>query len=127
MRWLCVLALLAWIFAGCHQTKPAGRNTVAPSGGPGSASPAITHRPALIVTPGGGVRGRIASVNANLGYVVVGFALGSVPAADRRLGVYRNGLKVGEIKITGLQRENNAIADMVAGECQVGDEVRENQ
>lgn len=44
----------------------------------------------------------------------------------KRLNVYRNGLKVGELKVTGPQRDNNTVADIVAGECQVGDEVRED-
>ena len=57
--------------------------------------------------------------------MVVTYALGNLPGPDRRLGVYRNGLKVGEIKITGPARDNNTVADIVAGECQNGDEVKE--
>ena len=59
-------------------------------------------------------------------YVVLTCPLGSVPAAERRLSLYRDGLKVGEIKITGPQRDTNTVADIVAGEGRIGDEVREN-
>ena len=59
--------------------------------------------------------------------MVVGFPIGSVPATDTRLSVYRQGLKVAEMKVTGWARENNIVADIAAGECQVGDEVRERE
>jgi hypothetical protein len=55
---------------------------------------------------------------------VLTFPLGAMPALERRLNVYRNGLKVAEVKITGPQLDINIDADMVAGECRIGDEVR---
>jgi len=39
--------------------------------------------------------------------------------------LYRNGLKAGEVKITGPQRDNDVVADLVTGTAQVGDEARE--
>jgi hypothetical protein len=33
-------------------------------------------------------------------------------------------LKVGEVKVTGPQREDNIVADLAAGEAEVGDEAR---
>ena len=91
-----------------------------------SVKPAATNRSGLIVTPGGSVKGKVASVNPNARFVVVGFPLGSVPAVGKRLSVYRDGLKVGELKVTGPQRDNNIVADILTGECQPGDEVRED-
>jgi hypothetical protein len=91
-----------------------------------TAKPAVTNRSELIVTPGGLVKGRVASVNANARFVVLGFPIGSVPAVGKRFSVYRQGLKVGELKVTGPQRDNNTVADIIAGECQPGDEVRED-
>jgi len=35
------------------------------------------------------------------------------------------GLKVGELKVSGPQLDVNIDADIIAGECQPGDEVRE--
>jgi hypothetical protein len=34
-------------------------------------------------------------------------------------------LKAGEVKISGPQRDNNIVADLVNGDAQVGDEVRD--
>jgi hypothetical protein len=56
---------------------------------------------------------------------VLGFTVGQMPKQDQGLFLYRDGMKVGEVKITGPQRENNIVADLVTGEAQVGDEVRD--
>jgi hypothetical protein len=48
----------------------------------------------------------------------------ALPAIERKLEVYRTGLKVAEVRITGPSRDLNTVADIVAGECQPGDEVR---
>ncbi len=77
------------------------------------------------ITPDQGPNGRVSSVNANLGYVVLSFPLGQVPPVSKQLVVYRNGNKVGEVKITEMQRDDNTVADIVEGDAQVGDEVRE--
>jgi hypothetical protein len=47
-----------------------------------------------------------------------------MPQIAQRFNVYRHGLKVGEIKISGPQRDVNIAADIVAGECQVGDDAK---
>lgn len=39
--------------------------------------------------------------------------------------VYRDGLKVGEVKITGPTRDNNTVGDLVSGVANKGDEVRD--
>lgn len=77
-----------------------------------------------IVTPSAGLEGKVALVNVNAKYVVVSFPIGELPNLDQRLGVYRNGLKVGELKVSGPQRDFNTVADVLEGDCQVGDEVR---
>jgi hypothetical protein len=59
-------------------------------------------------------------------FVVVNFQAGSVPPVNRRLNVYRDGLKIGEVKITGPQEENNTVADIVTGAPQKNDDVRED-
>ena len=43
---------------------------------------------------------------------------------DQRLDVYRGGLKVGELLVTGPQQGDSTVADITAGEAQKGDEVR---
>ena len=80
--------------------------------------------PPLIVSPTTVANGRIIRVNPGTRYVIVSYSFGNVPSVDRRLNVYRNGLKVAEIKTNDIRRDTNVVADIVAGECQVGDEVR---
>ncbi|HEU6448668.1 MAG TPA: hypothetical protein VFV23_09560 [Verrucomicrobiae bacterium] len=48
-----------------------------------------------------------------------------MPKTGETFFLYRNGLKTGEVKITGPQRDNNIVADLTAGDAQVGDDVRE--
>ena len=48
-----------------------------------------------------------------------------MPRMDQTFFLYRAGLKIGEVKITGPQRDNNIAADLVTGEAQTGDEARE--
>jgi hypothetical protein len=43
---------------------------------------------------------------------------------EQQLGLFRRGLKVGEVKVTGPQLDENTVADIVAGDSEVGDEVR---
>jgi hypothetical protein len=69
----------------------------------------------------------ITSVNPAARYVVITYPVGvALPAIERKLDVYRSGLKVAEVKITGPSRDLNTVADITAGECQPGDEVRGN-
>ena len=117
MRVASVLALFLLVLAGCARN----RSTTPPPGSTGSAS----ARSTVIVTPGSLLKGRVASVNPLARFVVLSFPLGTMPALDTRLNVYRGGLKVGEIKVSGPPLDINTVADIVAGECRVGDEVRE--
>jgi hypothetical protein len=79
----------------------------------------------LIVTPETGLVGKVESANQNLRYVVLSFPIGHLPAMEQRLNVYRHGLKVGEVKVTGPQIEDNVVADIVDGDSGPGDEVRD--
>jgi hypothetical protein len=65
-------------------------------------------------------------VNSNGRFVVLSYPLGALPAVERRLNVYRGGLKVGEVRVSHWQLDNLAVADILAGECRVGDEARED-
>ena len=48
-----------------------------------------------------------------------------MPQIGQTLSVYRAGLKVGEVKITGPQRDNDIVADLTTGDAGAGDDVRE--
>jgi hypothetical protein len=57
--------------------------------------------------------------------VVLNFPSREMPQIDQRLFLYRAGLKVAEIKVSGPQEEDNIVADLVNGDAQPGDEARE--
>ena len=113
MRYVLHRALLAGvlILSGCASRKL----PVSPAG----------SDPKLIVTAQEGFDGRVASVNSNLQFVVITFPVGQMPAMDQRLAVYRRGLKVGEVAITGPQRDDSIVGDIVAGEAAAGDAIRD--
>ena len=119
---LAILILLPLLVSGCWSRHKQSHNPA--SSDPGRA--ARTSDSKLIVTPETALIGKVVSANANARFVVLNFPIGRLPSLDQRLNVYRNGLKVGEVKVTGPQRDDNTVADIVAGESKVGDEVREN-
>jgi hypothetical protein len=71
------------------------------------------------------VTGRIVSVNPTLRFVVMDFPVWGMPALEQRLHVYRDGQRMGEVKVTGPTVETTVAGDLVAGEARLGDEVRE--
>jgi hypothetical protein len=77
-----------------------------------------------IVTPATVLKGRVVRVNNEGRFAVLSFPVGSLPATNVRLNIYREGLKVGEMKVTGPEQDDNTVADIVVGEARVGDEVR---
>jgi hypothetical protein len=96
---------------------------------PPEAKPVLSSpsqpEPKLIVEPGaGGIDGKIALVDEQGRFVVLTFPLGQMPGPGASLNAYRHGVKVGEITITGPQRDDNTVADVISGELKVGDAVR---
>lgn len=114
---------IAFSLSACASRQPSESSS---QSFPDGQTPASTAPNGAIVTPARPKTGRITLVNASARHVVVTFSLGQLPARESRLFVYRDGLKVAEVRITEFSRDINAVADIVAGECQVGDEVREN-
>lgn len=137
-----ILLLASLIGAGCAGKKHAAFSPVpGPSPGIAGASPEpppappappakeqkkpSVKKPDLIVTPEKALNGKVATYNDVGRFVVVDFPIGKVPPPDQRMFVYRGGLKVGEVKVNNWQREHYVVADLIAGEAQSGDEVRE--
>jgi hypothetical protein len=114
----CALGVL-----GCgHQ------DTAAPKPGRVPAEPnyyTSSSNHTLIVTPDKALVGKIVTVNAAARFVVLNFPIGHLPQLEQQLNVYRLGLKVGEVKVTGPQRDDNIVGDVTAGDVAVGDEVRD--
>lgn len=103
------------------QATPAAVRVAPPAEPKARSEPRTPTAP--IVTPGTAVTARVTLVNPN-GFVVLTFPIGMRAAPGKRLSVYRGGLKVGELKLTQWQMDTNAVADIIAGECRAGDEVR---
>ena len=78
----------------------------------------------IIVTPGGSLPGTVVSVSPTARFVVVQFPIGEMPPLNQRMNAYRQGLRVAELRISGPQRDLHTVADIIAGECRVADEVR---
>jgi hypothetical protein len=79
----------------------------------------------LIVTPDTTLTGRVVAYNEAGRFVVLDFPIGHLPANEQVMFAFRQGLKVGEVKVTGPQRDHNTVADLVSGEARKGDEVRD--
>jgi hypothetical protein len=76
------------------------------------------------MTPDTVLIGKVARVNQEGRFVVMTFPVGHLPTLNQRLSVYRQGLKVGEVRVTGPQMDDNVVGDIGAGEALPGDEVR---
>jgi len=77
-----------------------------------------------IVTQDNSITGQVVSYNSAGRFVLLNFPSGPVPKTDQTLSLYRHGLKIGEVKITGPQRETITVADVITGDAQVDDEAR---
>jgi hypothetical protein len=115
LLWLVTLVGVCFVF-GCAGRKPAANEEMHYS--------ADARNQNLIVTPENALSGKILKVNAEGRFVVLNFPIGKLPFVGQRLNVYRHNLKVGEVKVTGPQREDNIVADISAGEAEPGDDVR---
>jgi hypothetical protein len=123
---LSILLLCAVAVCGCAGKKKSAPPTGAAAkagGAPVWASMAATNQP-VTITPETASAGRVVLVDPAIRCVVLNFPLGKMAAPEERLSLYRRGQKVGEIRVTGPQREDNTVADLLAGEAQVGDEAR---
>jgi hypothetical protein len=112
------MRLICWLLLGAVLTA-AGCSTSKSSTGKTQSAKAGT-----IVTPSDGLTGRISLVNKSGRYVIVNFPIGRLPATGQVLAIYRDRLKVGEAKVNGPQMDNLVTADIMTGECRVGDEAR---
>ena len=81
--------------------------------------------PPAIVTPDEAQRATVAMYNPVGRFVVLVFPAGSLPKHGQEFFIYHGGLKAGEIKITGPDRDNSTVADLMNGTAQAGDVVRD--
>jgi hypothetical protein len=125
--WLGCLSLICGgvFLTGCVSSKQRNMQTSSAANSvPTSAAP-TTDASALKLAgaPEPALVGKVVMVSSKSRFAVLTFPVGQIPAADQRLQVYRDGLRVGEVKVGGRQRDDAIVADILAGDCQIGDEV----
>ena len=87
--------------------------------------PAAATSPAPIITPDMSLAAQVVSVN-NVGrFVVLSFPASQMPKVGQTLFLYRSGLKVAQVNVTGPRQDNNVVADITSGDARVGDTVRD--
>jgi len=105
----------AILIAGCASNKEPKYSDV--PGGPNPGNP--------VVKPANAISGKVISYNKVGRFAVLNFPITQMPPVGQKLSLFREGLKVGEVKITGPQKDDNIVADLVDGEAQPGDQVRD--
>ena len=108
---LAVMLLFALVLSGCARNK-AGRQPTDSSAGAGAAGSKAA------------IAGEVARVNPVGRFVVLSFPPHQMPVLDQPLSVYRRGSKVAAVKVTGPQRGNSIVADILTGAPEAGDEAR---
>lgn len=124
--WILVALMGALIVSGCTRNRAASPAAATFEHGIASV-PArnLSGERTEIVTLESGLVGKVAMVNPKARFAVLTFPAGRMAETDQPLSVYRNGLKVGEVRATTMKSDVNIVADIIAGEAGIGDEVRE--
>jgi hypothetical protein len=117
---IVLLIFVCLAFCGCSGKRKSAHDDAAFAG-----LPEESGKKKLIVTVENGLTGKVALVNTTDRFVVLDFPLGKLPKIDQRLSLYRGGLKVGEVRVTGPQYDDNVVADLIAGDSEIGDQVRD--
>lgn len=113
--------LAGLMVGGCMNHRPVPAQSV---GAPAAPAKANTDNHSPIVTPDNSISARVVRYNSVGRFVVLNCPIGQMPAAGQTLFLYRAGVKVGQIKITGPQRDNDTVGDLTDGDAQEGDDVR---
>ncbi len=121
------LLVLAWMTAGCAWFTGGKSST----NGPVTATPPsqsatndLASKTTVTPDPNAPPTGNVAKVYDSARFAVLNFPLGNLPLKGQRLYVYRQGLKVGEVRVLYPNDDDNTVADIVTGEAQKGDEIR---
>ena len=126
------LLVLAMIFSGsgCAWMKrhtPWHRNDTTTTSKPPPAPKKgqTKNQSQLIVTPDDTLAAKVLTVNTVGRFVVLNFPEGQMPKMNQYMYLYRAGLKTAEVKIVGPQQDTSIVADIISGDAQTGDTVRE--
>ena len=119
---LRVMRLLVFLLSGVILISGCASKKSPEPQGAGMSLP--TSQKKLIVTPDDSMVGKVAMVNQGFRFVVLNFPVGHLPVPEQHLSLYRRGVKVGEVKVTRQQYDDNVVADLSTGDAEVGDEAR---
>ena len=115
--------VLAAALCGCHHGSSAKARTAAPTSAATKPDGSAANR--TIITPDNSLAATVLRVNPVGRFVVLNFPSGRMPRLDQHLFLYRGGLREAEVKVVGPQYDYNIVADLLSGEPQVGDLVRD--
>ncbi len=122
-----LLFALALTLPGCAWTKRQftwhHSAKVAKPAKPAKAAP--QKAAPTIVTPDESLAAKVLTVNTVGRFVVLNFPEGRMPKLDQHLFLYRSGLKTAEVKVVGPQQDTSIVADILSGDAQPGDTVRD--
>jgi len=119
------LLIFALTLSGCAWL---GRRTAwhhNPTATPKPATARSKSASQVIVTPDDSLAAKVLKVNTVGRFVVLNFPDGRLPKLDQHLFLYRDGLKTAEVKVVGPQQETSIVADIISGDAQAGDTVRD--
>ena len=105
--------------------KPATRAKTATGAKPVTAAKSAPTTSHAIVTPDESLAAKVLTVNTVGRFVVLNFPEGRLPKLEQHLFLYRGGLKAAEVKVVGPQQETSIVADILSGDAQPGDTVRD--
>ena len=117
---LCLSAFAASSADVLTNSPPPSTNSV-PASGPATNATAATPR----LLPDDALTGQVVRVNTKARFAVLSFPLLRMPEIGQYLAIWRTNAVVGQARVSGPQRDETIIADLVSGEWKVGDEVRE--
>src|SRR5262245_59055365 len=111
---LATIAASALVQAGCASHRGAAPSFGEIPAGKGSSISLPDDR--LTITSDNLLVGKVAKANADGRFVVMTFPIGHLPAIGQRLNIYRRGQKIGEIRVTGPQLDDNVVGDIATGD-----------
>lgn len=121
------LVVLALSLSGCawvERHTPWYHTTASsqPASSPAQPAPAGSQ---YIVTPDNSLMAKVIKVNTVGQFVILNFPDGRMPKMDQHMFLYRTGLKTAEVKVVGPQEDTSIVADIISGDAQTGDTVRD--
>lgn len=103
-----------------HKTSPPVPATTSSKPQPQSKPKSTT-----IVTPDESLTAKVLTVNTVGRFVVLNFPEGRMPDLNQHFFLYRGGLKTAEVKVVGPKQDTSIVADIISGDAQAGDIVRD--